>query len=144
MRSVTETPAAQADTEKRSEQQRRPAKVRSAAFKYYIHDGSDTCRLQLIGEFTETEVAELNGCWRTARTTLGKRKLVLDLQSLRAVDDAAKRWIASMAQEGATYVPESFLRDSLADHSLDDEVPKATLLSKLIAIFRGTRVPATD
>ena len=144
MRSATETPAAQADTEKRSEQQRRPAKVRSAAFKYYIHDGSDSCRLQLIGEFTESEVAELNGCWRTARTTLGKRKLVLDLRGLKAVDDAAKRWIASMAQEGATYIPESFLRDSLADHSSDEEVPKPTLWSKFIAILRGTRVPATD
>lgn len=115
---------------------------RSSAFKYYIHDSVEACRLELIGEFTEAEVNELSGCWRTARTILGNRKLVLDLRGLRAVDDAAKQWLAGMAQEGAIYVPESFLRNALADHTSDPKTPRLTFFGRLIAALRG--VPATE
>src|SRR6185312_2784452 len=118
--------------------------ARSSFFKYYIHDGADACRLELIGEFTEAELTELNGCWRTARTILGARKLVLDLRGLKYVDDAAKQWLASMGQEGAIYVPESFLRNALADHTSDSKPPRLTFLGKLIATLRGVRVAATD
>ncbi|MBV8550207.1 MAG: hypothetical protein JOY54_02825 [Acidobacteriaceae bacterium] len=87
---------------------------RSSSFKYYIHDGTDACRLQLIGELTETEVTDLDGCWRTARTTLGSRKLVLDVHALARVDEAAKQWLAAMAVEGAHFFPDSYLRGAIA------------------------------
>ncbi|HEY6991129.1 MAG TPA: hypothetical protein VH369_22220 [Bryobacteraceae bacterium] len=118
--------------------------VRSSSFKYYIHDSSDTFRLALLGEFTEAEVTELSGCWNTARTTLGKRNLILDLRGLRIVDDAGKRWLAGMAQEGAVYVPESFLRNAMADHTPEPKPPRASFWSRLVAIFRGARIPAVD
>lgn len=118
--------------------------VRSSCFKYYIHDSSDTFRLELQGEFTEAEVTELSGCWNTAKTTLGNRKLVLDLGGLRMVDDAGKRWVAGMAQEGAVYVPESFLRDALADRTPEPKAPKMGFWGRLLAAFRGARIPATD
>ena len=79
--------------------------VRSSRFKFYIHDGVDACRFELIGELGEADVPELYGCWRTAATTLGKRKLVLDLCRVNAVDDAGMQWIASMTAEGAAYIP---------------------------------------
>lgn len=118
--------------------------VRSSLFKYYIHDSLDACRLELIGEFTEAEIAELSGCWRTARTTLGTRKLVLDLRGIRAVDDAAKQWLAGMGQEGAIYMPEAFLRNALADHTPETKAPRLTFFGKLIAALRGVRVAATE
>ncbi|HEY7303588.1 MAG TPA: hypothetical protein VH601_05715 [Bryobacteraceae bacterium] len=118
--------------------------VRSSSFKYYIHDSSDTFRLALLGEFTEAEVTELSGCWNTARTTVGQRNLILDLRGLRIVDDAGKRWLAGMAQEGAVYVPESFLRNAMADHTPEPKAPKASFWSRLVAIFRGARIPAVD
>ncbi len=73
----------------------------SSRFKYYIHDGIEACRFQLIGELTESEVAELSGCWRTAKTMLGKRKLILDLRGLKTLDEAGSEWVTSMASEGA-------------------------------------------
>ena len=60
------------------------------------------------------------------------------------MDDAAKQWLASMGQEGAIYVPESFLRNALADHTSDSKPPRLTFLGKLIATLRGVRVAATD
>jgi hypothetical protein len=90
------------------------ARVRSSSFKYYIHDSTDALRLKLIGEFTQADVTELNGCWRTARTTIGKRKLVLDLHTLVAVDEAGKQWLAAMSAEGACYMPEDYLLTCVA------------------------------
>lgn len=144
MEGPTKKLAAQSNVQSISGPKRSGSSVRSSCFKYYIHDSSDTCRLELQGEFTEAEVTELSGCWNTARTTLGARKLVLDLRGLRMVDDAAKRWVAGMAQEGAVYVPESFLRDALADRTPEPKTPRMGVWGRLLAVFRGARIPATD
>ncbi len=122
---------------------RRPgSSLRSSLFKYYIHDGIAACRLQLLGQLTEADIRELNGCWRTAKTTLGARPLVLDLHALKSVDEAGKQWLAGMAQEGAVCMPESYLRDLVAGkHTGEVEVTvpraKGGLLGRLAGLFRG-------
>ena len=121
--------------------------ARSTLFRYYIHDNIGSCRLQLLGELTEAQIPELNGCWRTAKTSLGKRQLVLDLHALRSVDEAGKQWIAGMAQEGATCTPESYLRDLVAGRhtaGIDPVKPAAKpgLLNRLLSIARRIDVEA--
>ena len=121
--------------------------ARSGAFRYYIHDSVALCRLELIGELTELEVGELTGCWRTARTILGSRKLILDLRALKSVDEAGKQWLAGMAQEGALCSPESYLRDLVAGKHMPGTgtpapCPKSGLLNRLVAIFRSLPVEA--
>ena len=95
-------------------------------FKYYIHDGISECRLQLLGNFTEADVPEIDGCWQTARTVLGERKLVLDLRLLESADHAGKIWLASLASQGAVMLPEN----SKASAN------KASLLSSLSRALR--------
>ncbi len=114
--------------------------VRSSVFKYYIHDSVESCRLQLLGELSETAIPELSGCWRTAKTILGSRKLLLDLRKLRAMDDSGRQWIISMANEGALLLPETFLRDGLAPEVSAGEYVKAGFATRLISFFRGSRV----
>jgi hypothetical protein len=80
----------------------------ASSFKYYIHDSVNTCRLQLLGELHENDLTELNGCWQTIKTTLRTRQLVLDLRRLDRTDTASRRWLTSMASEGATYLPASY------------------------------------
>jgi len=119
----------------------------ASSFKYYIHDGVEACRLQLIGEFTERDVAELDGCWRTMKSTLGQRKLILDLRAVCGVDEVAKRWLASMAAEGATYLPASFMQRCIAGVPISVEQPappKLSFLSRLLASLRGARVDAAQ
>jgi len=121
--------------------------VRSQTFRYYIHDAVASCRLQLIGELTEAEVDELTGCWRTAKTTLGERPLILDLHALRSVDEAGKQWLAGMAQEGAKCSPERYLRDLVAGkHMAGGESlvtpPKQGFLSRLMGLLKSTGVEA--
>lgn len=117
--------------------------VRKSAFKYYIHDGAEACRFQLIGELAETDIPELDGCWRTVRTIVAGRKLVFDLRELRTVDEQGKQWLAGMATEGAIFIPESYLRTGLAPQT----APQATnsgAFAKLIAWLRGSRVLSTE
>lgn len=96
--------------------------------------------MQLIGQLSEANLPELSGCWQTARTIVGNRKLILDLTGLRAVDDAGKQWLASMSQEGAIYVPEDFLRTSLADHSPAPERRSPGLFGRIVALLGGSLI----
>jgi hypothetical protein len=121
--------------------------LRSSSFRYYIHDAVSSCRLQLIGELTEAELEDLNGCWSTVKTTLGSRKLLLDLYALRSVDEAGKQWLAGMAQEGAIYSPEEYLRDLVAGKHMagtEAERPaqKTSRLGRVLAFLRGVVIEA--
>ena len=122
-------------------------RVRPSPFKYYIHDSIGVLRLKLIGELTQADLAELNGCWRTAKTTLGKRKFVLDLEALRTVDEPGKQWLAAMSAEGACYLPENYLVTCIAgQHASEDEaaepLQKPGFFRRLALFFRGERVSA--
>jgi hypothetical protein len=113
--------------------------VRSACFKYYIHDGSDACRLQLFGEFTEADVSDLRGCWNTAKTTLDGRRFVVDVCNLNSADDIAKRWLLEMAAEGATFLPPTYLRDGIPDkESRAKAAARAGIIARLVSFFRGS------
>lgn len=120
----------------------------SSNFKYYIHDGTAACRLQLLGQVGESEVSELTSCWQTAQTTLGSRPLVLDLREVNSIDDAGKKWLAGMIQDGAACLPESFLMDAIAgklhSRARATACTKLPWFSRLISFFRGTRVATAD
>jgi ABC-type transporter Mla MlaB component len=84
-----------------------PAPRYQSRLKYYIHDSIGVLRLELTGELAEGDIKELTGCWCTARTTLGNRKLVLDLRRLHTVDAAGRQWLNEMSsQERATFLPD--------------------------------------
>jgi len=130
------------DNSERADKEIVPVRVRSSVFKYYIHDSVEACRLQLLGELSESDVPELSGCWGTARTTLGDRKLVLDLRGLKTVDGAGKQWLATMASDGASFLPENYLRNGLAGQTEAAET-KIGIIGKVCSLFRGSRVAAT-
>ncbi|MBV8071126.1 MAG: hypothetical protein JO270_14555 [Acidobacteriaceae bacterium] len=119
--------------------------IGATSFKYYIHDGIEALRLQLIGELTEAKVTDLDGCWRTARTTLAGRPLIIDVQRLVRVDEAGKRWLAAMAVEGAEFVPAGYLRGAIASDTPlakpSKPVERPGLWGRVIAWLRGTPVP---
>jgi hypothetical protein len=129
---------------------RRPNRVTcSSRFKYYIHDGIEACRFQLMGELTEPDVAELNGCWRTAATTLRKRKLILDLRRLKSLDEAGTNWVASMAAEGAEYMPGERFQNGIYIPDTFNTAPaentrKPSRFGFLTAILRGVRASSAS
>ena len=119
-----------------------PFRVRSSNFKYYIHDSVDALRFQLLGNLSEHDVSELNGCWNTAKTTLSKRKLVIDLRLLKSADESGKEWLLAMANEGATYLPESYFRTGLSGQNSSPNSGgnrKIGILTRLVSVFRPSR-----
>lgn len=119
-------------------------RVRSSRFKYYIHDSVDACRLQLVGNITEAELKELDGCWRTAQTTLGKRRLILDVRELNAIDEMSRQWLARMASEGAVFQPESYLRTGLTPQPAGPAFSTSGFFGRLLSLFRGSRVLSAE
>jgi hypothetical protein len=76
--------------------------VTTGSFRYYLHDNSDAFRLQFIGQITSSALAELDGCWRTARSSVAGRKVCLDLRELKAADETARLWLkAFVTKESA-------------------------------------------
>jgi hypothetical protein len=120
---------------------RKSARVSPPAdFKYYIHDTAEGYRLQLLGSLTDPSVSELNCCWLTARDTLKGRKLILDLRGVKYVDERGRQWLAGMGLEGACYLPDTFLRDTIAgDASLraDKAMLKFNIFDRLLSALRG-------
>ena len=114
---------------------------RSSQLKYYIHDSGDAIRFQLAGELTEMDLSELNGCWCTAKTILGNRKLVIDSSGLRAIDEKGSQWLAAMVAGGANCVPDTFgLRTLPVSHPAKS---KGNLFTRILTSFRSSRaVPA--
>lgn len=118
-------------------------------FNYYIHDSVTECRLQLLGDLTRAQVTELSGCWETARTTLGNRRLSLDVRRLKSADAEGKRWLEQMAKEGAVFMPETFLREAQVPtgKSTSETVAaiKLSLLGRVLGTFgRGARAESSD
>ena len=87
-----------------------------SALKYYIHDGTDAFRFQLIGELREADVKELSGCWETAKSTFGSRKLVLDLRALASTDENGKEWLLAMVREKGLKIERLLETHVHADH----------------------------
>ncbi len=77
---------------------------RTSLLKFYIHDSADHFRIELIGELAESDVAELAGCWCTAKSSVTGRKLALDVRRLTSVDEAGREWLSTMVREGASYI----------------------------------------
>ena len=128
--------------------------VRPSRFKYYIHDGIDACRLQLIGALTAADLPELEGCWRTVKTTLGKRRLILDLRELITIDEAANEWVSEMVTQGASSLPSSYSQMPVAsktlieadtiDRALQNNTRTPGRLRKLLAILRTLRLSSPE
>jgi len=72
-----------------------------AALKYYLHDGAICFRIQLLGTLSEADLPELSGCWRTARSSVVGRRLVIDSIKLEGLDEAGRTWLEEMISEGA-------------------------------------------
>jgi hypothetical protein len=98
-------------------------------FKYYIHDTAKGYSLEMVGPFTEGCVADLACCWQTAKTTLKNRTLTLDLRGVTSVDESARQWLAAMGQDGARYLPDTFLLETLA--GLDRNAHSSSRMAKL-------------
>ena len=78
-----------------------------ARLVYYLHDDPSAFRIELAGPLSASNAAELERCWRTGSSTLGKRTFVVNLDSVTSVDDDGRRLLVRWRQLGAKLVGES-------------------------------------
>jgi len=73
---------------------------------YYMHDGPAAFRFELAGTLNHVEAAKLEQDWLTASSTIGDRKLIVDLSFVTGIDEAGRallrRWYQIGAQFAAT------------------------------------------
>jgi anti-anti-sigma regulatory factor len=78
-----------------------------ARLVYYLHDDPSAFRIELAGALSASNAPELERCWRTGSSTLGKRAFVVNLDSVTSVDDDVRRLLVRWRQLGAKLVGES-------------------------------------
>lgn len=71
------------------------------ALTIYQHDERACFRFQLRGPLDERSTRQLECCWQTAQSILGKKELVVDITGLTEVDDAGRRLLNRMRESGA-------------------------------------------
>ena len=74
---------------------------RSDDLCYYMHDGPDAFRFELTGRLSEDAARELEQAWCTAVSTIGKRRLIIDLSGLTGIDRNGHELLGRWAGQGA-------------------------------------------
>jgi hypothetical protein len=74
---------------------------------FFIHDGSDALRLKVLGDLCGPGVASLDQAWRTARSTLRGRLLIIDLVSVSDADEYGRDLLLCWHRIGAKIVARS-------------------------------------
>jgi anti-anti-sigma regulatory factor len=72
--------------------------------KLTIHDNVEMLRFQLEGRLAGPWVQELEQCWKTASSTLGRRALQIDLRHVTDMDDAGRDLLLQLHASGANIV----------------------------------------
>jgi hypothetical protein len=65
---------------------------------FYLHDHASSFRIELRGRLTSKDLAELEGCWATAVSSIGSRSVCLDLRGLSDADEAGRGWLRLMGE----------------------------------------------
>jgi hypothetical protein len=75
---------------------------RSDDLCYYMHDGPDAFRFELTGRLSQDAARDLEQAWCTAASTIGKRRVIIDLSGLTGIDrnghELLDRWAGAGAQ----------------------------------------------
>jgi hypothetical protein len=81
--------------------------------KITIHDSAGELRFQLEGRLGGAWVPELRQCWRTASSTTGGRRTILDLREVDFMDPSGQALVAEMYHEGVRVEAETPLIQEL-------------------------------
>lgn len=129
------------------------AVVDPARLKYYIHDHVGSFRLQLLGALTSADLSELDGCWRTSRSSASGRRNLIDLRLLLSVDASGREWLAEMAKtkdveflcgpECAAFLPTGAAAEIVSDGTQGTK-KRDNLIGKIATLFGSQQQPAVE
>jgi ABC-type transporter Mla MlaB component len=103
--------------------------MKTRALQYYMHDGPNAFRFELSGELDRQGACRLDQDWQSASSTLGDRKLVVDITFLTGIDEAGRALLVAWHRGGAHFVANCENARALAASILGEplkEPPAAT------------------
>ncbi len=80
------------------------SRERSGAFSMTIHDSAAEFRLVIRGNVTANEAKEVEQCWHTAESIIGRRSFVVDVSGVAAADAEIADLLARMDESGARFM----------------------------------------
>lgn len=94
--------------------------MKTKALQYYMHDGPTAFRFELAGNLNREDACRLNQDWLTASSTLGGRRLIVDMTFVTGVDEQARVLITRWHREGARLIANSAASRALAESILGE------------------------
>jgi hypothetical protein len=91
--------------------------------RYYLHDGPSAMRFKLAGRLAGSEVAELEQCWRTALSSLGSRRFLIDVSEVTDIDAAGRELMELWERTGGLFVAKSDQSRSFVESIVGHELP---------------------
>ena len=106
-------------------QKRRSKNSSRTPLEYYIHDEAYALRFEIVGNLTGPAVGSVDQAWRTARSVLDGRWLVVELSAFADADESGRDLLLNWHRSGARIITRSPESRKLAEGIVDAPVPMA-------------------
>ena len=97
--------------------------MKAQALQYYMHDGPIAFRYELAGHLDHEGARRLEQDWRTASSTLGDRRRIIDMTFVTGVDEQGHALITRWHLEGAWFIANSKASRALTEAILGEPLP---------------------
>lgn len=94
--------------------------------RHYMNEGRTTFLIELAGEVTNEDAWRIDQDWRVASSSVGDRRLIVDMTYVTRVDDWVRALFVRWHQEGAQFVARTQSARLLAEWILGEPVPEST------------------
>jgi hypothetical protein len=99
--------------------------MKAPALRYYMHDGPTAFRFELAGHLDDAGARRLEQDWRTASSTLGDRRRIVDITFVTGVDEQGHALITGWHRQGAWFIVNSKASRALAEAIVGEPLPEA-------------------
>jgi len=117
--------------------------MRTQSLQYYMHDGPTAFRLELAGNLNHEGTLRLDQDWQTASSTIGDRRLIVDLTLVTGADEQGRELLTRWSREGAQLVATSKASRALTESILGgplSEPPEAVTTDRTWFRFRASNL----
>ena len=120
--------------------------MRTQDLQYYLHDEWNTLRFELAGTLAGDGAQKVYQAWRTARSIVGDRTVIVDITFVVEADERGRALLRLWHQNGARIIAASPESRALAEPILGEALPahpaKQGWLQWLRALLLGRPAPA--
>ena len=115
--------------------------MKNQVLQYYMHDGPTAFRFELTGHLDREAARSLDQDWRTASSTIGDRRLIVDITFVTDADEQGRALLTRWHREGAQIIAKSRASLALAESILGKHFREGSSETSAAAGSLNTRFP---